>query len=335
MPAAAIRLSTLTCDGRGAHSAIVIPSRPVEYEQAIVDRHSKGPSIVAFGIAVASALAYSLYTCSAWEDWFIVFRASRHLAHGDGLVSQIGERVQAFSSPVGALLAALLTWVAGNDRDALVLWLFRAWSIAALGVTAMLLVNIGRAMRLLPAATVVLVGLLVVDAKILEFSTDGMETGFGLLFVALALHALFAPGRRAVLELSVAFAGLMWTRPDGFVHGGALALGCLLFHPRAAGAQSRPALLRACVVAAAIGAALYLPWFAWAWWYYGSPLPHSVVAKSLDLAQSPLATMTLSYPLRLLASPLYGDQTFLPFYQFHGGWPKAVSVLSNLTIIAA
>jgi len=79
---------------------------------------------------------------------------------------------------------------------------------------------------------------------------------------------------------------------------------------------------------------LYLPWFAWAWWYYGSPLPHSVVAKSLDLTRSPLATMTLSYPMRLLAAPVYGDQTFLPFYQYQGGWPKAVAILANLTIVA-
>src|SRR5206468_10791663 len=68
---------------------------------------------------------------------------------------------------------------------------------------------------------------------------------------------------------------LLWTRPDGFVIAVSLAVAALAF-PTAPRRSIAIALLRAGVVAAVV----YLPWLLWASWYYGSPVPHTIIAKS-------------------------------------------------------
>ena len=291
--------------------------------------------LVTFVSVVAVVMAYAMYTQSAWEDWYITYRGSKNLALGHGLVFDPGQRVHTFTSPLGTLLPAFLSWVTGNTSDDLVLWLFRFLSSCAFGVTAVLLLQLATVLRLSRFVTAVLLLLVVGDAKTLEFSTSGMETAFCLLFVAAALRGCFLSGRAAIITLGVGWAGLMWSRPDGFVLAGGMALGFLAFCPTATGASSRLGVLRAMTQAGVLGACLYLPWMLWAWSYYGSPIPHPAVAKSLDLADFPLLTMALSYPLRALAAPVYQDPTFLPTYHFFGGWPRVVTLLANLSAVGA
>ena len=49
-----------------------------------------------------------------------------------------GERVHTFTSPLGVLLPALCTWMAGADHEAAALWLFRLLNAALLGAMAWL-----------------------------------------------------------------------------------------------------------------------------------------------------------------------------------------------------
>ncbi len=72
----------------------------------------------------------------------------------------------------------------------------------------------------------VLVGMVALDAKSIDFATNGMETGFLLLFIA--IHVV-GDVRRRTPALAALWdwpgGGLMWTRPDGFIYIGLLVRG--------------------------------------------------------------------------------------------------------------
>src|SRR5262249_9325896 len=186
-------------------------------------------------------LVFAAYTRHAWEDYWITFRASRNLATGHGLVFTPGERLHTFTSPVGVLLPAGLSWLTGNTSDDLVLWLFRLASIAALGAAVVCLLRVLLVLQRHRISTLLTVALIALDAKTVDFSINGMETGFLILFLALAIHGVLVPGPRQMLRLGVAWAGMMWTRPDGFVYIAALGLGALLFLPTSSGPRARRA----------------------------------------------------------------------------------------------
>lgn len=166
-------------------------------------------------LVVVVCLSFAAFTGHMWEDYFITFRASLNLATGHGLVFQPGERVHTFTSPLGTLLPALFALGGGADVAERALWLFRVVSALALASA------IGLAARTMQRAQVVPLALAAgcvawaLDPKTVDFSINGMETGFLVLFVVLTWHA-FSHGAR-ILPCALAFAGLQWTRPDGCV----------------------------------------------------------------------------------------------------------------------
>src|SRR5690606_25686025 len=121
-------------------------------------------------------------------------------------------------------------------------------------------------------------GLILVDPKLVDFSINGMETALMIFFVALLWTELEAPSAPRTSRLALAFGGLMWSRPDAFILAGAILLPHLVFRRDGASLHDLPwsPVLRGALLAGLI----YVPWFAWAWWYYGSPVPHTVTAKS-------------------------------------------------------
>ena len=275
-------------------------------------------------------------TQRAWEDYWITFRASRNLATGQGLVFTPGERVHSFTSPLGVLLPAGLSWLTGNGSEELILWLFRIVSLMALAAGVALLFPVLKQLMQRPAAIAVTLGLVALDAKTLDFSTNGMETGLLIFFLALTWHGFLLSGPKQILRIGLGWAGLMWTRPDSCVYIAALGLGAWLFlrrDPAGSPAASWPAKLAR---AGLICAALYLPWLLWAWWYYGSPVPHTIVAKATN--QGPVAITTLagdflSFPFRsVLSAGASIWWTFLPAYSWLQTWhylPTAICALAS------
>jgi hypothetical protein len=282
----------------------------------------RATDLLVFSLVLALALGFALYTRHSWEDWFIAFRSSRNLAAGNGLVYTPGERVQAFSSPLGALVPALLALALPGAGDDTVLWLYRALGAALLAGAAVLLARVCRCAGLGAFPAAVAVALLATDAKTLDFSVNGMETPFMLAFLAATLYVLACPVRRFVPTLGLCWAALLWTRPDSFVYFVGIALGYLAFLPPSPHFATRRELLGKLLRAAPIAAAFYAPWVAWAWIYYGSPVPHSIVAKGLHLqgALPALAAKLATFPLHLPFGGPAAD-TFLPPLHWLGGWP--------------
>ena len=277
-----------------------------------------GGELAILGVVALIPMLFALYTNNAWEDWYITYRASKNLALGHGLVFTPGERVHSFTSPVGTLLPALLAYLTGCTSDDLVLWLYRAVSSLVLGATGVILFRVARARGLGLPATFVLIGLLAVDPKTVAFSINGMESAFVVLFVALTVASLAVASRRPALWLGVAWGGLMWTRPDGFIYGGAIAAGFLLFPRAVAGQVGRVEVLRRYALAAAVAAVIYAPWILWAWSYYGTFVPHTIVAKGLHREGAEVWTRLRHYPYAFQAG---NESTFQPAYHQSGGWP--------------
>jgi hypothetical protein len=296
--------------------------------------------LAVFAGVFAFALCFAAYTQHAWEDYYITYRVSKNLATGHGLVYTIGEKVHAFTSPLNVLLPAALSLITGNSSDDLVLWLFRVLGCSLLGAAAVLLFDAARKNSLSLGATGVLIGMFALDAKIVDFSINGQEIAFMMFFLALAFDALSARSRWTGVKLGLAWAGLMWTRPDGFVYFGAVALGFLLFDAGRSVGASRLGLLKIFLWAGAVTTVLYLPWVLWAWHYYGSPIPHTLTAKGYVLRYLPSARegsfkpgfvllSVLAFPFRMLLGRTAADLTFMPIYSIFGGWPHAALLWSK------
>jgi hypothetical protein len=226
--------------------------------------------------AVILALAYTCFTNHVWEDYFITFQHSRNLCLGHGLVFTPGERVHGFTSPLGVLLPAVSFAATGGGSYVPALWLFRVMSIAAYAGAGVVLLRtldeLGDQRRIVG---VFLAILYLLNPTLLDFSINGMETGFMALFTAWGFYLAVTGGPKRWVAVGLSWGGLMWTRPDGFVYVGALGLASVAF-PRA----SRGAVVISLLKSALVCALVYLPWFTWAWWYYGTPVPHTVIAKA-------------------------------------------------------
>jgi hypothetical protein len=283
-------------------------------------------------VAVVVSLAFAAFTGHMWEDYFITFRASLNLANGHGLVFQPGERVHSFTSPLGTLLPALFALGGGDDVAIRAIWGLRVVSAFALGGALWLAVRAFQRDSLVTVG-VVAVGLgWALDPKIVDFSMNGMETAFVVFFVTLTWHA-FTSGAR-LWPCAVACTGLQWTRPDGCVFFAVIALAWMLFGAAPAGFSVRQRFTRV-AAAIALGIVLYLPWLITAWVYYGSPIPHTILAKSAHLTLVETATKLALYPWRLLFGQTALLDVFRPAYFFFGGWPEALAWPARVLSVGA
>jgi hypothetical protein len=293
-------------------------------------------TIVIFAVLFVLGLAWALYTQHAWEDYYITYRASKNLATGQGLTYTAGERLHSFTSPLGVLLPAAASLLTGNSSDDAALWIFRLMSLTAFAGAGVLIWRMARRMFRGKIPAVLLVALFATDAKTVDFTVNGMETAFMLFFLAWFLHALFAAPARPWLQLGLAWGGLMWTRPDSFIPIVFLTVGMLIFGPFVPLWSARVKLLKTFLAAGAVCTAIYLPWILWAWWYYGSPIPHTIIAKGFDHPPVRLDTYLgwlLDFPSRIADGTSSLSTTFLPPYGAATGWPRLALGLSSLLAV--
>jgi hypothetical protein len=271
-----------------------------------------------FAGMVLITLGWAAYTHHVWEDFYITYRSSKNMALGNGLVFNVGERLQTFTSPLQALIPGAIAWLTRCRSDLLVIWIYRALGACALGGTGVFLWRTSRLCQWPAAATMACLGLFAFDAKTIDFTANGMETPYLLVFMAWQAYLVISGG--GVLWLGAAWAGMMWSRPDAFVQIGAFYAAVLLF----AEAGSRRALALRALKAGAVAAALYLPWFLWALWYYGTPVPHTVIAKGLDFPPGlgPIIHAIEAAPQRILVNGLFHRLLFAPTYVELGPWEE-------------
>ncbi len=279
---------------------------------------------------VAVPLAYILYTGHMWEDFFITFKYSKNLCEGNGLVYEAGEKVHGFTSPAGTLLPAFCYLVTGADSFEKAIWLFRILfcipAFAAAGVFVLLVFLKDNTIHKLTPA--VFAGLLfIVEAKSVMFSVNGMETGLMLFFLAWSFY-LVSREKIDWLQNGVAWGGLMWTRPDSCIYIAALTAAFFIF-----GFERRKAFVISILKSSAVAAVVYLPWFLWAWYYYGSPVPNTVLAKEgLNAGTNGVLVMFNNLIARL---PYTTSWIFAPVYPHFGGWNPLIYIFSSVVGVFA
>jgi hypothetical protein len=165
-----------------------------------------------------------------------------------------------------------------------------------------------------------------------------METPFLLLFMAWTLWALVTAPARQWVHLGLAWAGMMWTRPDAFIYIGGLAGATLLFYPVNNGWRQRAGLVGTFLRAGLLTSLMYSPWLVWAWQYYGTPLPHTIVAKGLFLpptTPSLLLEWLTGFPGKMWRDPSILAGTFMPAYSHGTGWPPLAGRMAAMLAAVA
>jgi hypothetical protein len=233
---------------------------------------------VLLGLCAVIPLWFVYATGSVWEDFLITYRYSENLARGLGLVYSPGEHVHGFTSPLNVLLPALFAWLSGARDFVLPLWCFRMVSLAGLvfaGVSVTSVLSrayVGSRAAWLACCLFPL--LAVLEIKTTAFAMNGQEAGLVLGFLAPAFALVWLGWSEHALLGGVLWAGLMYGRPDGCIYIAILGLTAFGFET-----ASRRRLMLALLRSGIICAALYLPWLLFTWTYYGSPIPHTIVAK--------------------------------------------------------
>jgi hypothetical protein len=211
-------------------------------------------------IAATARLVFWAYTGRVWEDAMITLTPARNAWEGFGLTHHASEpHVHSFTSPISVLIP-LLGESIGQGLIAL-----RLASLAG-GLAAIYYAwRIGQVLRLPLPAQVILLGYLSLDHLQIFFGMGGMETQV-VTAILLANVCYYLTGEWKKLGVAVGLA--MISRPEFIFWIAALGLALLIAH--------RERIVTVVWRAAAVG----LPWFAFATWYYGSPIPNTIVAKS-------------------------------------------------------
>ena len=199
------------------------------------------------------------YFFSNWiyDDPFITYRYAANLRHGLGFVYNSGERVLSTTTPLFTFLLALFgnLW---SDLPQLAK-VIGAFSLAWGGVC---LWDLGNTWKSPMAGWA---GLLLYPAFPLLHRTLGSETPLYLAF-CLSAFAFYSRQRYSLTAVCLALAVL--TRPDGILLAFVLALHFFV--------QIRRPIPW---MALALFLGMTIPWFVFAWIYFGSPLPATLAVK--------------------------------------------------------
>jgi len=232
------------------------------------------------------------------DDAPITYRYAENIVASNGFVYNIGERVLGTSTPLYTLILASLRFLGISIPLASNVINFIA-SVAVVAVTMALVRQLGGSFLAALLAGVILL----VQGSFLRYSMAGMETP---LYTLLIMSSLFTFARKRTL-FSVALAALAsLMRLDGLGVVGAILLSCLI--------QQRRLPLREMIIVALI----LSPWILFAFVYFGSPVPLSMLAKQQHLRAARASRFWIwDY---LFIRPLRGHMYLLPFIVFGIIW---------------
>jgi hypothetical protein len=211
-------------------------------------------------VAVLVRIVFWVYTDRIWEDALITLAPARNVWEGNGLTHHVGEpRIHSFTSPV-SVLVPLIGEAFGKGIATL-----RLVSLVAAAATIWLAHLVSERLKISLAGRVFLFGYLATDQLHIFFGMSGMETQIAVAVVLAGLLALLDQ-RWTLLGLCCGLA--LITRPEFALWAGLVGVTVLV--------TARRDVLRFAAASATVAA----PWFLFATIYYGSPIPHTIEAKS-------------------------------------------------------
>ncbi len=197
-------------------------------------------------------------THSTTEDAFITLRYAENIAHGHGFVYNPGQHVLGTTTPLYTLILALFELLHVNALVA-----GKLLNIFAEGATTWLiadmLAKVGR-----PRAGWIAALLYATASTSVNICIGGMETGLVALFCTLAIWKCLT---RYYYGMFVSLAILFLLRIDGLLLAVVLIVGVFIRDKRL---PFKPI---------AFALVITLPWILFATFYFGSPIPVSMLAK--------------------------------------------------------
>ena len=244
------------------------------------------------------------------DDIFITLRYAENWLNGNGLVYNVGERVEGYTHFLWLCLIALFQRLGLNPVN-VTEWLGLISYAAVLVVCAAISLKSRQGTKaLFPLATVILA--LHFDFKI--WATSGLETSLFTLQIALTLFVLLFWQKEEKIRILVA--GMIMTlnvmtRPDGAVFFAVFGL-FVVIQSWARGKQPKSILIDTLYFSAAFFV-LFLPYFAWKYSYYGDIFPNTYYAKSGGLSNF--------------------DQGFFYIYTFLRGYPSSLLMFLGVVFL--
>jgi len=223
----------------------------------IMSHSQRNAGFIFFG-AMVVRLAFHLGTGFLADDAFITFRFAENIAAGLGFVYNAGQPVLGTSTPLFTLILSLFAVLGiGTIHGAILV------SLTASGITAALLYRFAERLRFGRLAALPALAYMFWPRSIVA-ETCGMETAFYTLLVTAAFYYCFT--RQRYYALAAATLATV-TRPEALI-----LLGLIVVHSLVRNRRDWVRII-------GIPAVVLLPWAAFATWYFGSPLPHSIIAK--------------------------------------------------------
>jgi arabinofuranosyltransferase len=243
------------------------------------------------------------------DDAYITYRYAGNILAGNGFVFNPGERVLGTTTPLYTFLLVILGFFTGGAGAP-----FPAISLAinaiADALTCLLLFNLGRRLGSIWAGLATAIVWAIAPYSV-TFAVGGLETS---LYVLLLTATVYAHIRKQHNQAAIYGALALLTRPDALILLGPLALDRLLHSSRwrmkAPWISGRTSGKNHPITWSEAGLFL-IPvavWVLFSSLYFGSPLPHSITAKTLAYRLGPAAGF-----IRLLqhyATPFMGYQIF-------------------------
>jgi hypothetical protein len=286
------------------------------------------PWISAFSLAVpvVAALGLGVHARSfdfVCDDAFIALREAQNLVQHGAPVYNLGERVEAATSPGWVVLLALgllvrappVTLLKGLSLASGVLLVAATWALAR---------------RFLPArpfAQAFVLGALALSAPVAAWAGGGLETclfAAGVTFAFARLHVVDAERTSSTaIELGLVLGATCFVRLEGLL--------LVVVSAWALRAVGRPLLVR--MLGVALGPVALLTLFRLG--YYGLPLPHTFYAKTGDVRVA-LAAHGLAYARFFFVELGVGESLLLfvsPFVLASSPTVRAVRLFVPLSVL--
>jgi arabinofuranosyltransferase len=226
-------------------------------------------------------LAASLLASQLWlfrefaiDDAFITFRYVRQFVAGNGLVFNIGERVEGYSNFLWVMLLALPHAMGVEPMTAA-----RALGVILSAGTLLVTYQLARSAPYPVLAPLMLAAC----APFTAWTMGGLETAlFAFLLVASAFAFIREEERGHGAASGLLFGLLALARPEGIIFFG-LAAGIRIWRIFLSRNEPPAGLPRRDGLRLAGFCLVFVPHFVWRLSYYGWPLPNTVYAKAMGL----------------------------------------------------
>jgi arabinofuranosyltransferase len=208
------------------------------------------------------------------DDAYITYRYARNVSTGAGFIYNPGERVQGTTTPLYTLLLAGLAILFHSVSIPTISF---AISLIADLINTLLVFRIAKYFLKHNVAAFILAIVFLLQPLRINVAQGGMETSL-FLTLLLAMYDCYFIGNNIYLA---AFFGALaiLTRVDAVLAVAPVFIHALWKQPGKA------------IKAGLFGAILLVPWFVWATWYFGSPIPESILAKITSYNYSSLQTL--------------------------------------------